>query len=214
MSVIDRLACKIGRNDEVPNQELARDIAEKNDAEGLKEIVSHLTDRDKSVANDCIKVVYETGYLKPEMLAPYAGTFLDLLDSKNNRMVWGAMIALSVAAPFAADAVMPRVRRVVDALNDGSVITVDNAVKTLSRLAATNAARRKELLPLLIDFLRQCRAKSVPQYCEEVVTAVTDDEVRDFTAVLVGRDDEYNDSQRKRVLKVVKQAAKIAGAEK
>ncbi len=45
-----------------------------------------------------MKVLYEIGYLTPELIADYADDFLKLLRSKNNRMVWGGMIALATIA--------------------------------------------------------------------------------------------------------------------
>ena len=42
MSVIDKLAYSLGRRDEVPNQELARDLAAKRDKAGIREIAENL----------------------------------------------------------------------------------------------------------------------------------------------------------------------------
>jgi hypothetical protein len=35
----------------------------------------------------------EIGYLDPEWIAGHAQEFIELLNSKNNRLVWGGMIA-------------------------------------------------------------------------------------------------------------------------
>ena len=91
MSVLDRLACSLGRNDEVPNQELAAEIAKKGDKQAVKELIENLQNRDKANQNDCIKVLYEVGERNPGLIAPYVSEFLDQLSSKNNRMIWGAM---------------------------------------------------------------------------------------------------------------------------
>ena len=50
------------------------------------------------IASDCIKTLYEVGYLKPELIAPYVGDFLKLIKSRENRLVWGGMLALSTIA--------------------------------------------------------------------------------------------------------------------
>ena len=42
MSVLNRLATSLGRRDEVPNQELARDLAAKKDKVGVREIAENL----------------------------------------------------------------------------------------------------------------------------------------------------------------------------
>ena len=82
----------------MPNQELARELAARDDQAGIQEIADNLANKNKSVQSDCIKVLYEIGYLKPQLIAQYAEVFLGLLHSKINRMVWGSMIALATIA--------------------------------------------------------------------------------------------------------------------
>ena len=143
MSVIDRLACSLGRNDEVPNQELAAEIARRGDKQAIKELIDNLRNKDKAIQNDCIKVLYEVGERKPELVAPYVNEFLDHLASKNNRMIWGAMTALGTIATLKADAIWARVGEVIRATEAGSVITQDWGIRvrevltwpTLRRLA-------------------------------------------------------------------------------
>jgi hypothetical protein len=43
-------------------------------------------------------VLYELGYLAPELIADYVGDFIKLLKHENNRIDWGGMIALSTVA--------------------------------------------------------------------------------------------------------------------
>ena len=95
MTTIEKIAYHLGRRDEVPNQELAAELARERDQEGIEEIAAGLNDKNPSIQSDCLKVLYEIGYLEPELISGYAQTFLSLLDSKNNRMVWGGMIAIS-----------------------------------------------------------------------------------------------------------------------
>ena len=86
MSALNRIAYYLDRRDEVPNQELARELAAAQDAAGIGEIAGHLRDKNKSVASDCIKVLYEIGYIDPELIQGYAGDFLDLLRA--GRTAW------------------------------------------------------------------------------------------------------------------------------
>ena len=95
MSALNRLASSLGRRDEVPNQELARDLAARKDKAGIREIAENLWNKDKNIQADCIKVLYEVGYLEPKLIADYAEDFVKLLRSKNNRLVWGGMTALA-----------------------------------------------------------------------------------------------------------------------
>lgn len=89
MSALQRIAYYQNRRDEVPNQELAKELATKKDRKGIREIAENLWNKNVQVQSDCLKVLYEIGYLQPELVAPYAEDFLKLLHSRNNRLVWG-----------------------------------------------------------------------------------------------------------------------------
>ena len=95
MSVINLLSSSLGIRDEIPNQKLAWEIAETENKEAIEELVDNLqNNKDKKIRNDCIKVLYETGYKKPELISKYLKVFVELLGNKNNRLIWGAMIAI------------------------------------------------------------------------------------------------------------------------
>ena len=94
MSVIDKLACSLGRNDEIPNQELAKELCRTKDSESIKELVQCLFNGTTAIKNDSIKVLYEIGEAQPELISSYVDDFITLLNSKNNRLVWGSMTAL------------------------------------------------------------------------------------------------------------------------
>lgn len=74
MSIINQLASALGRRDEVPNQELAKKIAETNDEAAVQELVENLQHKNKDIQNDCIKVLYEIGELKPGLISTYSKT--------------------------------------------------------------------------------------------------------------------------------------------
>ena len=63
--MIELLACRLGRNDEVPNIELTEILCNSMDKNGVREIVDGLKSGNQAVANDCIKVLYEIGRRKP-----------------------------------------------------------------------------------------------------------------------------------------------------
>ena len=87
MSALNRIAYFQNRRDEVPNQELARDLAARQDRAGIQEIAENLWNKNQNVQSDCLKVLYEIGYLDPTLVADYAADFLKLLNSKHNRLV-------------------------------------------------------------------------------------------------------------------------------
>jgi hypothetical protein len=207
MTALDRVASRQGRRDEGPNLELARELAESGDAEAISLIADHLWDRDQNVRSDCVKVLYELGELKPELIAPYADDFLRLLADKQMRMVWGGMTAIATIATVAADTLYPRAGEIQAAMGRGSVIAVDNGVRALARLAATTPERNAALFPVLLAHLERCRAKEVPQHAEHTVVAVTPDNRDAFVAVLERRFPELSPAQATRVKRILKNLA-------
>lgn len=211
MSVLNRLACSQGRRDEAPNRELAADLAGREDRAGIGELAANLHHADQDVRSDCIKTLYEVGYLRPELIADYADEFLPLLRDRHNRMVWGAMLALSTIAPLRPDALYPHRQRIQDAMAEGSVITVDNGVKILAALAAANAGYRDELFPYLLNHLATCRPKDMPQHSEAILQAVDTAHADPFVAVLERRLGMMSASQAARLKRVIREVSRREG---
>ncbi|MFZ5880527.1 MAG: hypothetical protein ACOY0R_14255 [Chloroflexota bacterium] len=206
MSTLDRLACSLGRRDEVPNQELARDLAAQKDAAGIREIAEALWSKDRNIQADCLKVLYEIGYLDPSLIADYVEDFVKLLKSRNNRLVWGGMIALGLAAKANPDAVFKNLDAIQKAKEAGSVITVDNAVAALANTAAANMTYNAAIFPYLLEHLKTCRPKEVPQHAEKTLPAVTSANKAGFIAVLEKRMEDQSGGGLARIKKVIKQA--------
>ncbi len=204
MIALDRIASRLGRQDEQPNKELARDLAERGDVAGISEIAAHLWDRDNAVRSDCIKVLYEAGELKPDLIAPYAMDFVRLLGDKQNRLVWGGMSALATIAIVAADKLYPHASEIQTAIAGGSVITVDEGIKTLARLASTSPDRNAALFPALIEHLETCRSKEVPQHAESTLVAVNPANRVSFIEVLERRFPELTPPQAARIKRILK----------
>jgi len=205
MSVTDKLAHSLGRRDEVPNQELARDLAAKKDQKGIREVAENLWNKDKNIQADCIKVLYEVGYIEPKLIADYAEDFVKLLKSKNNRLVWGGMTALAEVAKANPDAVFKHFDAIKKAKETGSVITVDNAISTLAYTAA-NDKYNKAIFPYLLKHLSSCRPKEVPQHSEKTLPAVNTSNKNEFIKVLERRMEDLSGGGLSRVKKVIKQA--------
>ena len=207
MSVIDKLAHSLGRRDEVPNQELARDLAAKKDKKGIREIAENLWNKDKNIQADCIKVLYEIGYIEPELIADYVEDFVKCLKSKNNRLVWGGMTALAEVAKANPEAVFKHLDAIKKAKETGSVITVDNAISTLAHTAAGNRKYNEAIFPYLLKHLSGCRPKEVPQHSEKTLPAVNDTNRAGFINVLEKRMEDLSGGGLTRLKKVIKQAA-------
>jgi len=203
-SVLGKLATARGRRDEVPNQELARELAAAKNRAGIREIAENLRHEDKKIQADCVKVLYEIGYIDPKLVAPYADDFVALLGSRNNRLVWGGMIALSTIAPVEAGALYAKRDVIQRAIEHGSVITGDNGIKTLARVAAQSDRYRRALLPYLLAHLRTCRPQDVPQHAEHTAIAVKAADRAEFVKVLEKRVVGMSASRSRRIARVIK----------
>jgi len=206
MSILNRIAASQGRRDEAPNRELARELADQGDRDGIRELAANLDHPDQNVRSDCLKTLYEVGYLRPELVAGCAGDFLRLLLDRNNRMVWGAMLALSTIASLCDDELFRQRAKIQAAMAEGSVITVDNGIKTLATVAASNASYRDELFPFLLHYVETTRPKDVPQHAEAILQAVDAAHAGAFVAALERRMAEMSASQASRLRRVIKQA--------
>lgn len=202
-TVLTKLASALGRRDEVPNQLLAKQLAAKKDKKSIKELVGNLTNKNKSIQNDCIKVLYEIGELNPSLIAEYANTFIDLLDSKNNRLQWGAMTAIDAVTLENPKAIFSSLSKIVKAADKGSVITNDHAVNILIKLCSDKKYSSKAF-PLLINKLAQSPTNQLPMYAERAMPIITDNNKAQFIKALSSRlEDIDKDSKRKRVEKVI-----------
>lgn len=210
MTVLNRLAHFQNRRDEVPNQDLARSLAAKKDKVGIREVAKHLWDKNKNIQADCIKVLYEIGYIQPELISDYAEDFVKLLKSRNNRLVWGGMTALGAVAQVNPEAVFNHLSKIKKAKETGSVITVDNSITALAYTAAANEKYSEAIFPYLLDHLKTCRPKEVAQHAEKTLPAVNALNKKDFVKVLEKRMEDLSGGGLTRVKKVIKQAQAIS----
>ncbi|MTH54738.1 hypothetical protein GKZ89_15145 [Bacillus mangrovi] len=202
MPILNMLASQLGRKDEEPNIELAHQLANSEDAEGIKEIIENLSNKEKKIRHDCIKVAYEIGKVRPELTASFAPDFIGLLKSHDNRLVWGGMTALSVIADRSAENIMENLDTVKQAILAGSVITVDKGILTLAKTAAASEQNRQSIFPFLLSHLETCRPKEIPQHAESTLHAVNDANKAEFVNVLREREAYLSPPQLKRVRKI------------
>ena len=207
MSILSKLASSLNRKDEVPNQELAKVIVAKADKKAVQELIEHLKGT-KAVQNDCIKVLYEVGSQQPKLIAPYLTHFVELLNSKNNRLQWGAMTALASITseqPKAVYAVLPKI---LEAADKGSTITRDQAVNILIQLGGINTYA-KQSFSLLMEQLLKCPTNQLPMYAERAVPIISAPNKVTFVNVLQSRLAEVEkESKQKRIEKVIQKLMK------
>ncbi|SOC43264.1 hypothetical protein [Ureibacillus acetophenoni] len=203
MTIINKLASQLDRRDEEPNIELAQELASENKT-GIHEIIENLSNKDKKIRHDCIKVAYEIGQVKPELISDHAIVFVELLRSRDNRMVWGAMQAITTIAELKTELLMEQLHEIQLAIKIGSVITVDKGIITLAKLAASSEENNEQIFPFLIEHLKNCRTKEVPQHAESTLIAVNEKNKEEFIQVLQEREPYMTEPQRKRIKKIFK----------
>ncbi|PYF08523.1 hypothetical protein [Ureibacillus chungkukjangi] len=207
MTVQTKLASQLNRKDERPNIELARELMEVNHIEGIQEIVENLANPNKRIKADCIKVAYEIGRVKPELISDYAEIFIDLLKDSNNRFVWGAMQVLSTLTEISAIVLMKHLHTIKLAVKTGSVITTDKGILTLAKLAILNEQNHERIVPFLIEHLKNCRTKEVPQHAESILLAITEVSKADFIHALKEREPYMTKPQLRRIQRIYRQLA-------
>lgn len=202
--MIEKIASNLGRNDEQPNIDLAIELCNSKDLEGIKEIVHGLKNKKEQFANDCIKVLYEIGERKPELIADYVLDFIQLLKSRNNRLVWGGMTAISKITFLKPKEVFENIEIIFNAYENGSVITRDNSVSVFAELAKADKKYEKIMLKKIIAHLETCRPKEVGQHAERAFTCISEENSKEFVDVLMKRKEFLTDAQKKRVDKLIK----------
>jgi hypothetical protein len=206
MSVLDKLASALERNDERPNVELAEALVAKPDKEAIARLADALSTGTVAVQNDAIKVLYEIGERAPELVAPHADTFFALLKSKNNRNVWGAMSAIDTIAGVRAKDVAIHLKDILGAADKGSVIAKDKAMSTLAKLAQAGEAKA---MPALLERLKDAAPNQFPMYAELAATAVATAHKAKLVAIIEARFKTVDAGAKKaRVEKVLRNLAK------
>jgi hypothetical protein len=197
------------RRDEEPNKDLAKEFVDQKDIEGIREIAENLWNKDKKIQGDCDSVMEEIGRNAPELIEEYVADFLKLLSSKNNRRVWGAMINLSLIADRKPKEILESFESISKTIENGSVITRDNGIKTLAIVASKEDEYNQVIFPFLIQQLKTCRPKSVPQYAESIFCAVKSDNREQYIDVLNQRLDILTSSQQSRVKKLLRKLQEL-----
>ena len=208
MTIIDKLATSLNRRDEIPNQELAKQIVKRNDKDSVNELFGHLNNKNKNIQSDCIKVIDEIGALKPQLLADFSKELIALLDRKNNRLQWGAMTALDNITNEIPKQIHKALGKIIAVADKGSVITNDHCVGILIKLCATKEYA-EDAFALLNERLKISPTNQLPMYAEIALSIINDKNKAAFIKTLNSRlPDIEKDTKRIRVEKVIKKLNK------
>jgi hypothetical protein len=205
MTALSLLACSLGRRDEQPNEQLALQIIQSKNDSWVMELVENLENKDKNIQSDCIKVLYEVGQRgAPELIAPYLQQFIKLITGKNNRLVWGAMYAIDAITLIRYDEVIRNLATIMQAVDKGSVITIDCGISILSKLCSFKI-HSPTVFPLLVEQIKKCPVKQVPMYAEKSFQYIQKENIKEYQELLKERYSEMSsDSQKKRIEKILK----------
>ena len=204
MTVLDLLSSSKGQKGNEANIALAKQIALSGNHKAIKELVDNLKNSDKKIQADCIKTLYETAYLKPEMIANYHAEFIQLLTSKNNRLVWSGMIALTTITDLRAKDIFASLDLIMETVEKGSVITIDCGIEILAKLNKYNEYF-DTIDPLLIEQLWKCPIKQLPMYMEKSLISINEKNKEIYQNIIKKRKTECEkESQVKRLNKVIK----------
>lgn len=208
MSVTSLLASSLGHTDEQANIAVAEVIVTDKNVKGVRELVELLNGKDKALKSDGLKALCEVGVRAPELIAPFLASFKNLLASTDTRMVWGAMCAIDMITSVKPEAVYMMLPQIMAAVDKGSVITRDHAVKALVKLAGEERFAMTTV-PLLLEQLSSAPVNQLPMYAELIAPVLKGGGAKELIAVLSQRlADMPTPAKRKRVEKVLKQLAK------
>lgn len=209
MTVITQLSSSLGQKGNDANIALAKGIAKAEDNNAVQELVKNLKNKDKKIQADCIKTLYETAYIKPDLIANYYAEFLELLSSKNNRLVWGGMIALATISDLKSKELFESIELISNTVNKGSAITVDAGVEIYTKLNKYSEFH-DEVENLLTDQLWKCPIKQLPKYMEKSTISINEKNKEIYQKIINERKAECEkESQIKRLDKVLKLIEKI-----
>lgn len=203
-SIIDLLAHSLGRRDETPNIALAQQIADQEDKIAIKELVALTDHKRMAIKYDAIKVLYEVGVCKPQLITGYNDQFLALLNHKDNRIQWGAMTALSIISGFEPELLADHIVPIVDAMDSGSVITRDHGIYILCHLAKVKR-HHTDCMELLLEQIQKSPVNQMPMYAEKTAEVITPEYVDRLIEIVKSREDVLSiESKRKRIDKLIK----------
>jgi len=209
MSTLEKISFFQNRRDEVSNQLLAKELARTKDKQGIREIADNLENKNKNIRSDCLKVLYEIGYLDPGLIADFGNDFLKLLKSKDNRMVWGAMIALATIADRHPHEIWTQIDDIIRITESGTVITLVWGMRVLARVAAADEEYKEKIFPFLLKQIQACIPRDIPTHAESILCALDKNNKAILLSLLEARRAELTPAQVSRLKRVLKQIERI-----
>jgi hypothetical protein len=206
MSTLEKIAFFQNQRDEVPNQILAKELVDTRNSDGIREIAENLENKNKNIRSDCLKVLYEIGYLDSGLISDYTDAFLRLLKSKDNRMVWGALIGLATIADRHPKEIWAQINDILRITKNGTIISMVWGIRVLAKVAAADDEYKDKIFPFLLKQIQTCIPRDIPTHAESFLCAVDKKNKAELLSILESRQDELTPAQLtryKRVLKLI-----------
>ena len=202
MKTIERIAYFQNVQNDNPNVELAKELASTGDKEAIKEIAEGLYHKNKRVQSNCLKVLYEIAYREPVLVTKYSNDFLSLLDSKNNRMVWGSMIALDAMGEINPLPILLNIEKIMTAIDKGSVITKLRGLSAMAKALYVDKTYNQKYFKYLLNHAMTCRPSEVAPILESIFPTIDTRENSDaFSWVMDKRLESLSPRYKARVMK-------------
>jgi hypothetical protein len=117
------------------------------------------------------------------------------------------MIALDYITDVAAESIYSNLVNIVEASDNGSVITKDHAVNILIKLCRKESFA-KSAFPLLIEQMLTCPTNQLPKYAEDALPVINNANKKIFIKTISARLPEVEkESKKKRIEKVLRKLA-------
>jgi hypothetical protein len=116
----------------------------------------------------------------------------------------GAVIALATIAEKKPAEIWANMDDVINAVENGTLITVVWGIKTLARVASTDKKYSERIFPFLIERLTTSIPRDLLLHAESILPAVDLENKKEFLAVLDSRKSELKPSQLARFKKLLR----------
>ncbi|MCB9992373.1 MAG: hypothetical protein H6873_01815 [Hyphomicrobiaceae bacterium] len=196
------LASALGRRDEKPNIALAERLAATGTPADAAALMNLLRSGSKAERHDAIKVAYEWAERDPRLLAPHFDVALGLLQTKDNRMIWGLMALLNHLTPVVPEQAEAALDRILAAADASSVIAKDNAMAILARLVA-RPDFAEIVIPVALQRLKYAAVNQTPMYAEMLGPTMPAHAWPHFAAIVEARLAEIGQPAKKKRLSAV-----------
>lgn len=204
MSLAEQLASALNRRDEQPNIELAEKLAKQGEVSSeVLELLSIVKHGNKPLQHDAIKVLYELAARKPTAFVDKLEFAFDLLETNDNRILWGALTLLAKICALDLAQTHNKLAPILEAAERGSIIAKDATFEILLTLAK-DTSYQDGIWAHLISFLKHAAPNQLPKYAEDIAQSKLSTKNEDLVHMLFSRIEEMpTDAKRKRLEKAI-----------